>query len=95
VTQAVRRRFDHRVAVAAEVKEPRGQLFVRQFRAATDVVDLTGATAFEDGENPATVVVHEEPVTDVLAVAVEGTFTPSKRFVTNSGITFSGNWRGP
>src|ERR1035438_8696635 len=72
MTEAVRRRLDHRIAVAAEIEKSRGQLFVREFRAATNVVDLAGATALEDAEYATAVVVDVEPVADVLAVAVEG-----------------------
>ena len=41
------------------------------------------------------VVLDVEPVADVHAVAVQRDLVPSSRLVTNSGMTFSGNWYGP
>ena len=40
--------------------------------AGADVVDLAGAAVVEDGAEGGAVVVHEEPVAEVAAVAVEG-----------------------
>src|ERR1039458_3264851 len=45
--------------------------FLTTYGAATDVVDRSRATTLEHLKNPSTVVVDEEPVSNVLSVAVE------------------------
>jgi hypothetical protein len=41
------------------------------------------------------VVGDEEPVADLLAVAVDGERLAGERVRIMSGMSFSGNWKGP
>ena len=64
-------------------------------RVPADIVALSPAPLFQDGNDGLAVVFHMRPVADVLPGAVNGRQLSGQRVQDDQGMSFSGNWRGP
>ena len=62
---------------------------------AADIVRLAGLALLQDQPERPGVVVDEEPVADVVALAVDRQRLAGLGVEDDSGISFSGKWYGP
>ena len=91
MTLAVFHRLDHGPVHAHGLQNPLGEFLVVQFQSAADVVGLAGSAGGAHDGDAAAVVINVQPVA-TRPSPYSGTLAPSMRLVTNSGMTFSGNW---
>jgi hypothetical protein len=62
---------------------------------AADVVGLTDAALCQHGADRRTVIANEQPVADLLAIAIDRQRLAGSALAIISGMSFSGKWYGP
>ena len=70
-------------------------VYVLPFVEASDVIGLGDGSFMEYEVYCPRVVFYEEPVTDILAFAIDRERFTVAILLINNGISFSGNWYGP